>query len=116
MGIGTDAVRCNHSRKDASTDVCLGYEIGYAVADSHLLVICYGIRQLGIFLPIMSSILHSVSFQVAKIRIIFVFTKHSLAKSMKFNAIWLNNRSFLSQIDEKTRDLAKQRGKLKVES
>ena len=50
MGIGTDAVCGNHSRKDASTDVCLGYEIGYAVADSHLLVICYGIRQLGILM------------------------------------------------------------------
>ena len=42
----------------------------------------------------------------AKIQRICVYSKYSLAKSAKFNTIWLKNSLFYSQIDENTCDLA----------
>ena len=36
------------------------------------------------------------------------FTKYTLAKSMKFHAIWLKYNPYHSQIGEKTCDLAKE--------
>ena len=57
-------------------------------------------------LPINVSIQFIVCFRETKIRQFFLSSKYSLAKSMKFNAIWLKNSLYYSQIDENLCDLA----------